>query len=878
MTAASKKLPAPPPPTPRSRRGRRARTEPAIVRHVVVPGLEVGSGAARPRETVTAFLRRTGWAARDRTYGWQFRKGLPTILEINGEAVLRKEWRRRRIAANDNVRFMSYPLGGGGQNTTKQVIGLVALIAVSAFALWAGPALFAAGTFGAYATTAAIGIGGSLLINALVGPKPGATNAPNATQDQIYSASAQGNVARLGQPLPVWYGRLKRFPDFAATPWAEFVGNDQYLNILLSVSMGSVAYEALYLDDTILWDSVNGISATFSGAQIAFYEPGEQVTLFPTNVASSSEVSGQQLPDGSGTSGGFFVSPTATTPGDWIGPFAANPPGTQAQSLAVDFVLPAGCVTFNQGSNGNKLGYASIPLTAEYCVINDAGAQIGPFQTLFSGVFLYGTTSPIRDSRKIDVSPGRYAVRFRRDDAAFSTDQGTNLAIWAGLRAFLKGDNSFPDVSTVAIRLLASHSTQGSYKFGVLGTRKLPVWNGSAFVMQATRNNGWAFFDAVTNSQYGSGLPISKADFNAVVNFAAGCDSRGDSFDYVFTTAVAVPEAFDKILTAARAGHFWLGDTVSLVRDEWRDIPTMLLTDREIVRDSTQVNWTMLGDEDPDAVIVEYIDENTWLPAQVQYPPNGDTFKADNPETKRIDGVIQRAQAFRECAFLYLQSIYRRENVQIGVEYEGRAITRGSVLRLQTELPMAYGYGGAVVSVAGNTLKLDPAPTWDTGPFYIRLRLPNGKFFGPVLVTEGASASLAVLDADSLAMAQTAQSTTLAAVLAREDGGEYPSFELGTGISQSRLCVVLNGAPSGELFTLQLVVDDQRVHAIDLGEPPTLPTPQFPFNPKVPLIVGLNAQFAQGVAEPLLSASWFPVAGAVYYIAEVSFDAGASWQ
>ena len=125
-------------------------------------------------------------------------------------------------------------------------------IAVSAFALWAGPALFAAGTFGAYATTAAIGIGGSLLINALVGPKPGATNAPNATQDQIYSASAQGNVARLGQPLPVWYGRLKRFPDFAATPWAEFVGNDQYLNILLSVSMGSVAYEALYLDDTIL--------------------------------------------------------------------------------------------------------------------------------------------------------------------------------------------------------------------------------------------------------------------------------------------------------------------------------------------------------------------------------------------------------------------------------------------------------------------------------------------------------------------------------------------------------------------------------------------------------------------------------------------------
>jgi Putative phage tail protein len=432
-------------------------------------------------------------------------------------------------------------------------------------------------------------------------------------------------------------------------------------------------------------------------------------------------------------------------------------------------------------------------------------------------VFSYGSASPIRDSRKVDVAPGRYAVRFRRDDAAFTTDQGTNAVLWAGLRAFLKGNNAFADVSTVAIRLLASQSTQGSYKFGVLATRKLPVWNASAFVTQATRNPGWAFLDAVVNAQYGSGLPISKADFNAIVSFAAGCDGRGDTFDYRVETAIAVPDAFDKILGPARSKHFWLGDTVSVVRDEWRDIPTMLLTDREVVRDSTQVNWTMLGEEDPDAVIVEYVDEDTWLPAQVQYPPNGDTFTAVNPETKRIDGIVQGDQAFRECAFLYLQSIYRREKVQIGVEYEGRAITLGSVIRLQSELPMAYGYGGAVTGRAGDTLTLNPAPTRDTGPFYIRLRMPNGKSFGPVLTARGTNNSLAVLDADGLAAAESAQSTTLSAVLAREDGGEYPSFELGTGVSQSRLCLVLNGAPSGELFTLELVADDERVHATDLA-------------------------------------------------------------
>lgn len=137
------------------------------VLHVVMPGLEVARETPRKGETVTAFLRRSGWATRDRKYGWQFRKGLPTILEINGEAVLRRDWARRRIRAADHVRFVSYPLGGGG-NTAKQVVGLVALVAVSAFALWAGPAL--AGALGAPAWaggafTAGISLGGDFKIN-----------------------------------------------------------------------------------------------------------------------------------------------------------------------------------------------------------------------------------------------------------------------------------------------------------------------------------------------------------------------------------------------------------------------------------------------------------------------------------------------------------------------------------------------------------------------------------------------------------------------------------------------------------------------------------------------------------------------------------------
>ncbi|MCA1400203.1 hypothetical protein ACVSQB_40140 [Bradyrhizobium elkanii] len=56
---------------------------------------------------------------------------------------------------------------------------------------------------------------------------------------------------------------MKDCPDFAATPWGEFVAND----------MGSMQYETVYIDDTVFWDQTNGIAAAFTDAQIAFYGP-----------------------------------------------------------------------------------------------------------------------------------------------------------------------------------------------------------------------------------------------------------------------------------------------------------------------------------------------------------------------------------------------------------------------------------------------------------------------------------------------------------------------------------------------------------------------------------------------------------------------------
>jgi hypothetical protein len=163
-----------------------------------MPGLKVARAEGRPRETVTALgdARSEIWLA--------IPQGPADAPRSTVEAVLRRDWRRRRIGARRrSLRLLSARRNGGA----KQIMDLVALMAVSAFAFWAGPLVagalgFAGSAFATGLATDLIGLGGALLVNALITPNPGATNAPDSTQDQICSVLAQGNTAKLGQPLP----------------------------------------------------------------------------------------------------------------------------------------------------------------------------------------------------------------------------------------------------------------------------------------------------------------------------------------------------------------------------------------------------------------------------------------------------------------------------------------------------------------------------------------------------------------------------------------------------------------------------------------------------------------------------------------------------
>lgn len=820
----------------------------ATVTHVVLPGQVIGEAESRARETVASFLRRVGWSTTT----------LPTICIINGAPVLRAQWRRRRIRKGDVVVFQSRPRGGGGgSSTSKSIMGLVGVIALAALApgvgaLAAGALQFSGAT--GIASSAFVA-GGAFLLNTLLSPTVASTQ--QTPQESLYTFGAQTNSARPLQTIPVKYGRVLSTPDYAAVPWSEFVGDDQYLHLLLVRGCGRYQPHQIRIDDTVLWTAEDGVAEGFEGVELQWCEPGEDVTLFPLNVAASVEVSGQEL------------ASTST----WVGGYVANAAGTSATALMVDLIWPQGLYLRNaDGSYSPYLARTRV----EYRPVNSLGLPTGEWSTLIVDERWGSSTKPLRASLRVEVPAGRYEVRARRDVPEGFASNAQDQVLWAGLRAALTGPRSFADVSVLAVRMksTAQLTQASSGRFALLETRILPVWTGSGWSEQPTRNPGWAFLDAATNPAYGARRPLTKVDVQAAATLAATAAARGDCFDHEFRDAGPAVDALDTILGSCRARTRWLGDVLSLVRDEWQALPSMMLTDREIVRGSFAVDYLFQSESAADAVIVEYLDEETWRAEEVQVPAD---VVAQNPMRFHLKGVVQRAQASREGAFLWKQNTYRRVRPSLSTEHDGRLLSLGSTVTVQSEIPSRWGQSGAVAWHVGRTLALDPAPSWVAGSqHYMSLRTRTGRPFGPVKVARGASDAEALLDAADLALVEGQQGLSLEEVLARPNGGDLPSFALGVGTAWIRRAKVLSGSPDGDRVALSLVVDVPEVHD-DSGDPGAVPPAAALSIPKAPLVAGLVAKVDQNVLEPVLSASWWPAAGALYYAAQVSYDGRATW-
>ncbi len=648
---------------------------------------------------------------------------------VDGEAIPRALWHCLPRPGSVVV-FRALPQGGGrGSNPLRLLLQIAALVVI-------GPQGLGLTGFPALAATVAANV----LINNLVpvrGPEVGGGGG-----GQQFNAQAQGNLARLGQPIPELFGFDNGWPDLGAQPYSLFADNDQYLHLLLVVGVGRYRIERVSVGDTSI--------ESFSEAQVARCGPGQDTTAGPgSGFATLAE---QTLMDPRWTTSADVAQVEMKTL-DYVGPFAACGPERTVDRIGIDIMLPRG---LDSG--------LSVAWRVETQPIDDFDQPTGPWAIL--ATHTYGTRNvlPVRLSYEYTVAAGRWRVRVVRTDERSSDDRSNHDINWLALRGhLLDADIAVTDCTFVAIRIRATGQLSGSLRFRVMSRRLLSVWNGSVWVdYQDTRNPAWAFAHVLRSR----GVADTQIDRAQLLALAAVWDARQDRFDGRFDTQTTMWEALTTICRVGRAVPIIRGSRYTIVRDGPETAPIAAYTMRNIRRGSMRLRPALATSDSLRALDLEYWDHRRWswitVTAQIHAGQvvayRGDANRpvgvpapdANRRGRTRMQGIYGEKHALRTAAYTLADRYYRSIEIEYETELDGLLPPPLAMVTFQHDVG-TFGQGGDAVSWNAGTLTLgtsEPVRFEDAVGHAVRLMRPDGTLTAMIAATAGADAYTLLLAED----------------------------------------------------------------------------------------------------------------------------------
>jgi hypothetical protein len=250
--------------------------------------------------------------------------------------VPRDRWAHVRPKPGRLVRVAVAPGGGGGQKNPLRLV--LTILTIAAVAVVPGAIFAAAGTTAAAASaglkigvsliTAGVGLGGALLANALAPPpRTGVTDQGQFLTSPTLTGSR--NTERPYAPFPVVLGRHRIAPVFAARPYTEIAGDDQYLRQLFAVSIGPTEITDAKIGETPL--------EQFDGVEL-------EIRRGNPNQRPSRLYAGQVLEQG--------LAVALTSAASW----QTRTSDLNADELSVDIAFAQGLVRFDDQGRKQTLG------------------------------------------------------------------------------------------------------------------------------------------------------------------------------------------------------------------------------------------------------------------------------------------------------------------------------------------------------------------------------------------------------------------------------------------------------------------------------------------------------------------------------------------
>lgn len=548
----------------------------------------------------------------------------------------------------------------------------------------------------------------SLGISALAGavltaliPPPNIPDGPG-TPENRYRLQGWKNQPTPGEPVPLPVGRIRTAPVYAAMPYQEVVGDDQYIRALFCFGYGRLDISDLKIGDTSITEYADVTYDLREG--LATDDP---VTLTPIQVFEDQEQVEllYELPvDAEGNPYGDTFEEQ-----NHVRTSVKN-----ATRAGLIFSFPRGLsYTNNDGDTSRN----NVDIRIRHRLV---GSET--WTTVTTLVVSKKTFDPFFRQYTWDFpTRGEWEVEVTR---VSRSGLSTAHVITAYLSVFQSYRPEYPinldamsaPLALCSIRIRASHQLNGMLdSLNAVVQRYVPDWNGSAWVEGLTRNPASLFAYVLQAPDNPRPRDDTEIDWDVLAEWHEFCADKGLTYDYDHRSAMGLGDRLRAIAGAGRASPWHDGAKWSVVIDR----PQVAEVDHIGPRNSRNLRGQRTYVDTPDAVRVRFLDEdNGYAEAEVIVPWPGKAEPYDLIEQWEKPGKTNGEEIAREV-YRDMQVVQLRRD-RWTVEQDGslRWATRGDWVRLSHYVLSDTQMSGRVLSATGNLIILDELMTMEAGEVY----------------------------------------------------------------------------------------------------------------------------------------------------------------
>jgi len=398
----------------------------------------------------------------------------------------------------------------------------------------------------------------------------------------------------------------------------------------------------------------------------------------------------------------------SNAPSNWY-----SVPMLDAPEIWIDIAFPSGLAFYDSGARRSM----EVIVNAEIRRQGDSVVRTVSFS------FFYGTTTPMRFTKRIDVRalalPAGSSVievrvqrvtPFKADTSSKQYLQDTRWVRLAGARSLV--GQRYPKCTVMAFSMSNTRSVGavGDMALNVVATRILPTYDGSGGMTGAVApTNKWADnFVARCMATDGAHRSLGQLDLAGIYQLQEQLDridgGRGGEISLTLDQVQDIDAELAQIADVARAVVYRVGRKLFVARDQANTTAIALFNARTKAPSGETMAVRMTADADNDCVVVTWMDsEMAWKQRDYRYPEDA---AALNP--LRVAAVCANwEQARRRALFEWNKLKYRRKQLTLSVTEDGRICRPGDVINVTDDTATLATCAGEVISIAGAVLTLD---------------------------------------------------------------------------------------------------------------------------------------------------------------------------